>query len=451
MEAFSLNNSEKKINTIFQKFPTTEDGIQDLVSWLNDINPSICIVEGRGSIWAKVFSAISRNNIKGIVVNPSYLKTLEARKPDIPCSMWLATIGRVGKMRFSFASSLDLTQLRSISRLWLKTYKNLKLSKKWLFVYFKKAGVSDFALDDNVIKLLVDSVIYGITPVEALFFSKTRKKITSDSLGDLLSMTNDLVVHSLIQGKPPLSFWNFGKVIAESSSDDSINDKLKFATYEMLPCIQGLRSYALNLEIELLQAASPYQNTITLLKGVPGVTKILAAALIAEIGVDMTKYESVEHLIALAGLTENDEESQKTDVKGVFQLNGDSITLKSSKKKLKRHLPPKALAPLNFHQDTQRKKGSKSKDEDILKTIMSKGKKLFPSVKSENNFYVRHIMRRITQNAIRQAQGLEKLKDTLGIDFKSPIALATYLLEIIHDILVSKKPYPAIKAKKVDA
>ena len=63
------------------------------------------------------------------------------------------------------------------------------------------------------------------------------------------------------------------------------------------------------VEAEIEEKCRPYQQEIELLDEIPGVSKITAQTIIAEIGPDMAVFETAERLASWAGLSPGNNES----------------------------------------------------------------------------------------------------------------------------------------------
>ena len=71
----------------------------------------------------------------------------------------------------------------------------------------------------------------------------------------------------------------------------------------------GLSVYVALLDARIDEALSPYQEQRQLLEQIPGVSHILAAVLLAELGTDMSVFPSARHVAAWAGVCPGNNES----------------------------------------------------------------------------------------------------------------------------------------------
>ncbi|NHN35385.1 transposase [Paenibacillus agricola] len=73
--------------------------------------------------------------------------------------------------------------------------------------------------------------------------------------------------------------------------------------------IEYLEKSVARLEEEIHAHLQPYRQEYELLQTVPGISEITAAALIAEIGIDMNPFPTADHLASWAGVAPGNHES----------------------------------------------------------------------------------------------------------------------------------------------
>lgn len=63
------------------------------------------------------------------------------------------------------------------------------------------------------------------------------------------------------------------------------------------------------VEQKLEEKLGQYQRQLEQLDGIPGIDKTAAAAILAEIGIDMSRFKTAEHICSWAGLSPGNNES----------------------------------------------------------------------------------------------------------------------------------------------
>ena len=88
-----------------------------------------------------------------------------------------------------------------------------------------------------------------------------------------------------------------------------ITDHHRFLIGLHLTQVEALEAAVDQLERHLGDALGPFRSAVTLLTTMPGVGETAARVLVAEIGVDMTRFPTAGHLVSWAGLCPRLEES----------------------------------------------------------------------------------------------------------------------------------------------
>ncbi|MFN0074821.1 MAG: transposase [Chloroflexota bacterium] len=70
------------------------------------------------------------------------------------------------------------------------------------------------------------------------------------------------------------------------------------------------------LDTEIARHLEPMTEDIELLKTIPGVSQVAAATIVAEIGVDMTRFPSARHLASWAGVCPGNRQSAGKPLSG---------------------------------------------------------------------------------------------------------------------------------------
>lgn len=76
-----------------------------------------------------------------------------------------------------------------------------------------------------------------------------------------------------------------------------------------LRVIDALQSTLADLDATVGKALAPIRECVRLLTTMPGISDLTAQVIVAEIGVDMTRFPSSGHLVSWAGLCPRNDES----------------------------------------------------------------------------------------------------------------------------------------------
>jgi transposase len=239
-------------------------------------------MESTGKYWIPVFNILEKTcNI--CLTHPKYVKAIKGKKTDKRDAKWIAELFKCDLVRSSFIPPADIRQLRDLCRYYVKlTYictSEKNRSQNCL-------TMCNFKLDD------VFSDIFGDSAIRVL-----------DRYLECGNYDFDIA---------PLLHKG-----CKASVDDikaALDGELTFAQSEKLRFIRqhmdGLENLKTALENLILQLASKYQRQIDLLMTVPGIgSPLTAVRILAEIGVDMSVFETAKNLCSWAGVTPQNNES----------------------------------------------------------------------------------------------------------------------------------------------
>ena len=218
-----------------------------------------------------------------VIFNGNQYKAIKGKKTDKKDAQWIADLFKHDLVRGSFIPPEDIRQLRDLCRYWVK-----------LTAYM--TGEKNRAQNClTVSNLKLDSVFSNV-------FGKSASAIISYMLEH---PGESFDVAPFVDGrcKTPVP-------VIQEAVDGSFNpfqaDKLKIIREHM----SGIEKLKEMLSELIFKLAQPYQAQIDLLLSVPGISDPMTAIrIIAEIGVDMTVFDSSKHCCSWAGLTPQNNES----------------------------------------------------------------------------------------------------------------------------------------------
>ena len=103
-----------------QQFTTYQQGLTELVEWLEKNECYSVAMESTGVYWMPVFEKLETNSkyLENLwVVNAYHMRNLPGRKSDIKDAEWIATLLRHGLLEKSFVPPLMTRELREYTRL----------------------------------------------------------------------------------------------------------------------------------------------------------------------------------------------------------------------------------------------------------------------------------------------------------------------------------------------
>jgi len=265
-----------------RRFSTFKGDLQRLADWLCANNCKDVCMESTGKYWIPVFNVLEKTcNV--CLTHPKYVKAIKGKKTDKKDAKWIAELFKCDLVRSSFIPPPLTRHLRELCRYHAKlTYMNSSEKNRGQ----NCLTVCNFKLDD------VFSDVFGVSATRVL--DKLIEFGHSDF--DVAPLLNKRCKATPDQIKAALD--------GELSEAQAL--KLKLVRQHM----DNLETLQTTLEASAAQFAAPYQPQINLLMTVPGIgSQFTAIRILAEIGVDMSVFETAKQLCSWAGLSPQNNES----------------------------------------------------------------------------------------------------------------------------------------------
>lgn len=275
-------DSSGEVQSEVRTFGTLTKHLFELLKYLESHAVTHIAMESTGIYWKPVYN-ILEGYFTVVLANAQRIKNVPGRKTDVCDAEWIAKLLRVGLIEPSFVPSEDLRELRDLCRLRKKRVNGLTAEKNRIQKYLEACNVklgtviSDvFGVSGrNLLQRLVDQGYIDANDVEECVKGSIKNKKTQ-------------VADSL-----------FGTMTAHQIR--LIKDCWEHIEY--------LEKSIARLEEEINTHLQPYRAEYELLQTIPGVSETTAAALIAEIGVDMNQFPTADHLASWAGVAPGNHES----------------------------------------------------------------------------------------------------------------------------------------------
>jgi len=263
-----------------KRFSTFTNELRRLSAWLADNNCLDVCMESTGKYWIPVYN-ILEPTCNLVLAHPKYLKAIKGKKTDKRDAKWIADIFKHDLVNGSFIPPAAIRQLRDLVRYHTKLTSYVSGEKNRAQ---NCLTVSNIKLDD------VFSDVFG-KAASAI----TKRLLESNEPFDVTPyLTKNIKT-------PPEEIQAAvdGVMCAEQA------EKLRIITSHM----KSLELCKANLESAILTLTEQFLPQIKLVSTVPGISASSAIAIIGEIGVDMSVFETSRHLCSWAGLTPQNDNS----------------------------------------------------------------------------------------------------------------------------------------------
>ena len=264
-----------------------------LLGWLTARRCTQVAMEATGVYWTPVWTILSVGDFTLIVANAAHIKQVPGRKTDINDAMWIADLLACGLIKASFVPEEDIQELRALMR----TRKQLVGEQTRHVQRLQKT------LEEANIKLdWVISDIMGVSGrrmIEAMIAGE-RDPHRLAALADRGIKAAPKALYDALYGRLREQHRFLLKLHLQQW------DALDAAIRQIDRQVAGQIA---RMDEEAADDASPFRELILRLSAIPGVSRLSATAILAEIGRDMSRFPTAGHLVAWAGLCPGQNES----------------------------------------------------------------------------------------------------------------------------------------------
>ena len=267
-----------------RRFGCTTRDLRELAEWLRSFDVRHVAMESTGVYWKPVWNVLEEH-FHMVLANAQHIKAVPGRKTDMMDCQWIAELLRHGLLRGSYVPSPVIRDLRDLTRT------RATLSQE-------QSGISS-----RIQKLLESANIKLASTVTHTMGKSGQAMLDAIVSGkDGPERLADLALGKLRSKIPQLQL----------ALDGRIRDHHRFLLDSLLRQYRFLQAEIQALDARLEQLGEQHQelaDAVARWITVPGVERVAAWSLVAEIGSDMTAFPSVSHLASWAGLCPGNHES----------------------------------------------------------------------------------------------------------------------------------------------
>jgi len=283
-----------------EEVPATAAEILALAGRLLAGRVELAVMEATSDYWRIWYYLLEAAGLNVQLVNPSHARQLAGRpKTDRLDAQWIARLAEMGLLRPSFVPPPEIRALRDLTRTRLALVRDR--TREW----------------QRLEKLLEGALIKLSSAVHSLSRTKTARVILEAIAGGqrdpktLAALAcaglkgGRAAIEQALEGMMPgghhcaLIRIHLDHVTFLDRSIAAIDDQIR-AALEAIPAAWGISADGVPSPDPGPAAAAP--AAASRLAEIPGVSHKLAMAIIAETGLDMTRFPTAAHLVSWAGL-----------------------------------------------------------------------------------------------------------------------------------------------------
>jgi transposase len=263
-------------------FGTMTQDLLQLVDWLVEAGCTAVAMESTGSYWKPLYNLLEGVVEQVLVVNAAHIKQVPGRKTDVKDAEWIAELLRHGLLRASFIPDRPQRELRELTR-------------------YRTSLVRERAAEVNRLQKVLEGANIKLSVVATDLTGVSGRAMLAALLA---GRTDAAAMAQLARGKlrakmPQLEQALVGQFGAHQ----------RFMITEQLVHIDALDEIIARVSAEIAERVRPFAQDVARLDTITGVGQRTAEALIAEVGVDMSRFPTADHLTSWAGLAPGNNES----------------------------------------------------------------------------------------------------------------------------------------------
>lgn len=257
-----------------QTFCTTTVELLALRDWLATYGVTVVGMEATGVYWKPVYYVLE-DTVECRLFNARHLRNVPGRKTDVADAAWIAQLTEHGLVRPSFVPPPAIRELRNLTR-----YRTAQIEERT-----REAQRLDKVLQDAGVKL--SSVASSLLGASGRAMLGALVEGTRDP-----ALLAELAKGTLRKKLPAL----------RAALDGRFGAHHALLVGTILAKLDFMDDALAALSAEIAEVLRPFAAAVALLRTIPGVDQRTAEGLVAEIGVDMTRFGAPGRLASWAGL-----------------------------------------------------------------------------------------------------------------------------------------------------
>lgn len=270
-----------KTSSCIERFDTTTGAILKLADWLTEKGVTHVVMESTGVYWKPLYNLLEGQFVVWLV-NAQHVKGVPGRKTDVEDCRWLADLMRHGLLKPSFIPPPEIRALRELTR-------------------YRRSMIQERSREANRVQKLLEDANIKLGSVASDVLGKSARKMLraliagSTDVADLAEMA-----HGRLRNK---------RDALKEALTGKVQDHHRFLLRELLDHVEYLERTTERLDGEIAEKMRPFEAEQKRLDAVPGLNVRNIQDLIAELGVDMTRFPSSAHCSSWAGICPANNES----------------------------------------------------------------------------------------------------------------------------------------------
>ena len=264
-----------------RRFGTMTADLLAMGDWLRSLGIRQVAMESTGVYWKPVWNVLE-GEFELLLVNARHMRQVPGRKTDVKDCEWIADLLQHGLLRGSFVPEPGQRDLRELTR------------------YRARLSDDRGRVASRVEKVLEDANIKLAAVATDVLGASGRAMLEAMVAGEQdAGKLAEMAQRGLRQKLPELRAALSGR----------LREHHRFLLRELLDELRYLDGKLATVERRIEQQMRPFERAVSLWDSIPGINRVTAWSLVAEIGADLKPFASAEQLASWAGMCPGNHES----------------------------------------------------------------------------------------------------------------------------------------------
>lgn len=286
-----------------REFGTVTHQLREMLTWLKENDCQMAAMESTGSYWKPLYNVFEMEEMPVMVVNAQHMKAVPGRKTDVKDAEWIAKLLSQGLLKPSFIPDREQRELRELTR-------------------FRKSQMEERARNLNRLQKMLEGANIKLSSFVSDIDGKSASKLLELAISEDGFTVDD--IEKLRERNMKASASELFRSLEGAVSP--VQKKL------IRHVVQVIQNHTAEIdETERLideYMSDAYKAAADAIDEIPGIGKISAQQIVAEIGRDMSRFPTAAHLCSWAGICPGNNESAGKRKSG--KTNYANKTLKST-------------------------------------------------------------------------------------------------------------------------
>ncbi len=259
---------------VIRTFGTMTAELMELADWLTAEGCTHVAMESTGVYWKPIWNLLEQR-FHLLLVNARHIKAVPGRKTDVHDSEWIADLLQHGLLQGSFVPDRAQRELRELTR-------------------YRTTLVRERTAQANRLQKTLEGANIKLAAVATdILGTSGRQMLAALAEGSLEPAAIADLAKGLLRKKLPQ---------LEQALTGQVDTHQRFLIRQHLVQIEGLETAVADVSAEIAARLRPVDDVLTRLDTIPGIGRWGAEALVAELGTDMSRFPSSQHLASWAGM-----------------------------------------------------------------------------------------------------------------------------------------------------